>query len=182
MKKSKIYFIAPLIAIAIFYAYYWNFSSDYDAKQAVIAAQVKAAKNEKLKQEAQLREKAIEDALESQKARKAERIARDAKERQQKDDMENATLTRDKAYQEAEKLQRQVEKLTLEVKTAKDEIAKIEADEKKAVEEEGFLKTYVTKADENKDRLMAVLTKIEAADAAATKAAQMAAAAAAKNR
>jgi len=180
MKKSKIYLIAPLVVLLAFGAYYWNFKSDYDAKQAAIAAQIKEQKIEKLKQEAIQREAAIHDAIEAQKQRKKERQEREALEQKQKDDKENAKLNADKAVQEEQKLERQVERLTTEVKGEKEETQKIEAENKKAVAEEAFLKEYVKMAQDNQASLAEVLTKIAAADAAAAKAAAVAAAAAKK--
>jgi chromosome segregation ATPase len=180
MKKTKIYIIAPFVVLIAFGAYYWNFSSQYEAKQAAIAAEVKERKLETLKAEAASREAAIHDALEAQKVRKAERAAREEKERQQKDDKENARLESEKADSEAQKLQRQAEKLTKDVATAKDEISKIQAEEKTSVEELDFLKQYINEASTNQAKLADVITKIEAADAAVAKAAAIAAAAAAK--
>ena len=92
MKKTKIYFLAPLVVLIAFGAYYWNFKSDYDAKQAAVVAHEKEVKLEKLKQEAIQREAAIHDALEAQKVRKKEREDREAKELKQRDDKENAKL------------------------------------------------------------------------------------------
>ncbi len=180
MKKSKIYFIAPLVVLVAFGAYYWSFKSDYDAHQASIVADEKAKKLEKLKLEAVQREAAIHDAVEAQKVRKKERAERDARELKQKDDRENAKLIAEKADQEAQKLERQVEKLTKDRDAAKEEIVKIEAENKKFVQEEEFLKGYVKIARDNQTGLAAVLTKIEAADVATAKAAAAAAAAAAK--
>jgi colicin import membrane protein len=177
MKKSKIYLIAPLVVLVAFGAYYWNFKSDYDAKQAAVAAQIKEQKLEKLRQEAIQREASIKDAIEAQKQRKKERQEREALEQKQKDDKENAKLNADKAVQEDQKLERQVEKLTSDVKVEKEDVAKIETDNKKAVEEEAFLKDYVKMAQGNQASLAEVLTKIAAADAAAAKAAAAAAAA-----
>lgn len=178
MKKSKIYFIAPIIVLAAFYAYYWNFSSQYEAKQAAALQVEKDRKLEKLKAEAESREHAIQDAIDAQKQRKAERIAREEKERKQKDDKENATLEREKADQEAQKLQRQVDKLDKDVAAEKEEITKIQDEQKGYVEEVAFLKDYTAEAIANQSRLADVLTKIKAADLAAEKAAAAAAAAA----
>jgi hypothetical protein len=177
MKKSKVYFIAPLIALAVFYAYYWNFSSQYEAKQAAVVKAEKEKRLEKLRAEAERNEKAIHDAIEEQKIRKQQRIEREEKDIKQKNDRENARLGVEKADQESQKLSRQAEKLQKDVVTAKEEIAKIEAENKRSVEEEAFLKTYVIAAVENRSKLSEVLAKIDAADKAAAKAALEAAAA-----
>jgi hypothetical protein len=180
MKKSKIYVIVPLILLGIFYAYYWNFRSDYDAKQEAKAAAEKQVKIDKLKAEAEAREAAIHDAVEAQKVRKAERLAREEKERKQKDDRENARLESEKADQESQKLSRQAEKLTKDVDAAEKEIATIQAEEKRSEEEIVFLKQYTDEANANREKLAEVMTKIEAADQAIAKAALEAAKAAAK--
>ena len=71
MKKSKIYFIAPIIVLGIFFAYYWNFRSDYDAKQAIVLQAEKQRKIDKLNAEALMRQRAMQDAIDAQKQRKA---------------------------------------------------------------------------------------------------------------
>ena len=180
MKKNKIYIIAPVLVLVLFGAYYWNFSSQYEAKQAGIAALAKEKKLETLKAEAASREAAIHDALEAQKQRKAERAAREEKDRKQKDDRENARLESEKSDQESQKLGRQAEKLAKDVATAKEEIAKIQAEEKISVGQLEFLKQYIADATANQAKLADVIAKIEAADAAIAKNAAIAAAAAAK--
>jgi len=180
MKKNKIYIIAPVLVLVLFGAYYWNFSSQYEAKQAAIVAAAKEKKLETLKLAAASRAAAIHDALEAQKQRKAERAAREEKERKQKDDRENARLESEKADQEAQKLSRQADKLSKDVATAKDEIARIQADEKTSVGQLEFLKEYIAEATANQAKLADVIAKIEAADAAIAKNAAIAAAAAAK--
>ncbi len=180
MKKSKVYLIVPIIVLGIFYGYYLNFSSHYDAEQALVLQAEKEKRIEKLKIEAESREHAIHDAIEAQKQRKAERIAREERERQQKDAKENARLEAEKADQESQKLQRQVEKLEKDVDTAKKEVASLESEEKRSNEEVVFLKTYTDAAVANQAKLAEVVSKIAAADVAAAKAAAAAAAAALK--
>ncbi|HEY1848483.1 MAG TPA: hypothetical protein VGG37_04725, partial [Opitutaceae bacterium] len=168
-KRSKIYLIAPIVVLAAFVAYYWNFKSGYDAKQDAIRAQIREVKRQKLEDEAKSRQAAIEDAIQAQKERKKERAEREAREQKQKDDKENAQLNLGKADQESQRLQRQVEKLTKDVAAEKDDIKKIEDDNKKQDEEEAFLQKYDKIAQQNQASLAAVLTKINEADAAAAK-------------
>ncbi len=182
MKKTKLYLIIPIIVLGVFYGYYWNFSSQYEAKQAAVVQAEKERKIEKLKLEAESRERAIHDAVEAQKVRKAERIAREERERAMKDAKENAKLEAEKADQEAQKLVRQSEKLEKDVTVAKEEIAKLLAEKKRSNEELVFIKQYTDAAVENQAKLAAVVTKIAQADAAAAKAAALAAAAAALKR
>jgi hypothetical protein len=182
MKKTKIYFIVPIIVLGVFYAYYWNFKSTYEAHQAEVAQQEKDKRIERQKVEAEAREASIHDAVEAQKQRKAERIAREEKDRQQKDAKENAKLEAEKADQEAQKLDHQADKLKKDVEVAKEEVAKIQADAKRSEEELVFLKQYTEQAIGNQAKLTDVMSKIVAADAAAEKAAAAALAAAKKNQ
>jgi hypothetical protein len=180
MKKSKIYFIVPLIVLAAFVAYYMKFSSEYEQKQQAQIAADKAAKAEKIRLENLSKEKAVEDAIAAQKVRTQERLARQAREQKQKDDKEYAMLAAGKADLEQQKLARQVEKLNHDVAAAKADIEKIQADTKQSQEQEEFLKKYVATAQENQAHLTQVLQKIADADAALAKAAALAAAEAKK--
>ena len=63
MKKSYIYFLVPLIGLIAFGAVYWNFSAGYEAELAEKARIQREAKEEKLRDEAKNREKAIKDCL-----------------------------------------------------------------------------------------------------------------------
>ena len=54
MKRSKIYLIAPIVVLVAFVAYYWNFKSGYDAKQAETEADPEV-KRQKLEEEAKSR-------------------------------------------------------------------------------------------------------------------------------
>jgi hypothetical protein len=180
MKKSKIYFIVPIVALGVFFAYYVKFSSEYEAQQAAVVAAEKAAKAEKIRIENIGKEKAVEDAIAEQKVRTAAKLAREAKEQKMRDDREYAKLASEKADSEQQKLARQVDKLTSDVKTTKAEIEKVQAETKKSVDEEAFLKTFVTSAQENQAHLSTVLQKIADADAAAARAAALAAAEASK--
>jgi colicin import membrane protein len=181
MKKTKIYFIAPILALILFAGYYWNFRSQWEAHQAEIIATAKARKEEKLHQDELAREQAIKDAIDAQTQRKKERAAREALDQKMRDDRENAELDRDKAANEAQRLQRQVERLTKDVDDAKKAIALLNTDNEKQVAEIAFLGEYVKKAEDNRASLAMVLTKIQAADEATAKAKALADAAAKKS-
>jgi hypothetical protein len=181
MKKTKIYFIAPILALAIFGGYYWNFRSQYQARQAEIVAAAKARREAKLRADEAAREVAMQDALEAQKQRKKERAEREALEQKQRDDKENAVLDADKAEQEAQRLEREADKLTKEVADNQKDIADLEADDAKQVAEVAFLGEYVQKAEANRASLALVLGKIQAADDANAKAKAIADAQAKKN-
>lgn len=179
MKKAYIYFLVPLIGLIVFGAVYWNFSAGYEQREADKVAAFKKVRNDKALEEARLREKAVKDAVVAQEKRKKEKETKDAKDRKDKEDRENAAQARAKAFRDAEKLQKQAERLAKDIGTVKEEIAKIEEDKKRSADEALFLKTFVKKVEGNAKALNDVLEKIAAADAAAEAAAKAAAAAAA---
>jgi hypothetical protein len=170
MKKTSIYFIAPILALVLFGGYYWNFRSQYDAHQAEIVATQKAKKAERLRAEEAAREVAMQDALAAQALRKKERAEREALEQKQRDDKENAVLDSEKAEQESQKLERQAERLTKDVAESEKDVAALEEDDTKQTAQVAFLGDYVKKAQDNRASLADVITKIQAADEAIGKA------------
>jgi len=179
MKKAQLYFLVPLIGMIGFGAIYWNFNAGFAQREADKASIVKKSRNDKLIEDARLREKAVGDAIAAQERRKTEKETKDAKDRKDREDRENAVQARNKAYRESEKLQKQSERLTKEIEAVKVEITKIEEDKKKQSDEALFLKAFVKKVEGNAKGLNDVLEKIAAADAAAEAAAKIAAVAAA---
>ncbi len=179
MKKAYIYFLVPLVGLVAFGAVYWDFSAGYEKREEEKIAAIKKVKNDKLLEDARLREKAVKDAVLAQEKRKKEKEEKDAKDRKDREDRENAVQARNKAFRDAEKLQKQAERLAKEISTTKEEIAKIEEDKKRYSDEAVFLKSFVVKVQGNAKALNTVLEKIAAADAAAEAAAKAAAAAAA---
>lgn len=176
MKKTYVYFLVPIIGVIVFGAYYWNFSSGYEAELAKKAAIVRKHKDEKLIKEQKDREQAIKEAVASQERRKAEKAAKEAKDQADAEQRQLAIEARDKANRDQAKLDQQVQRLQKEIKIEQDAIAKIEEDRKRAVEEQAFLKEYVKQAQTNTKSLSEVLDKITAADAARAAADALAAA------
>ena len=113
--------------------------------------------------------------------RKAEREAKEAKDKKDHEARLVATDARDKAFADKEKFAKLVTRLENDIKNEQSAITKLGEEKKMAVEEQAFLRTYVQKAEENVKNLRQVLEKIAAADAARA-AAEAAAARAAKNK
>jgi hypothetical protein len=180
MKRTYVYFLPPLIGLVIFGAVYWNFSKGYAAREAERIRAEKQRKEDKLRAQAKANEQAIREAVAAQERRKAERLAKEAKDKADKEARAAAVEARDKAYRDQEKFAKQVERLEKEVQAESDAIAKLQADKKKFIEEQAFLRIYVKQAEDNVRSLNQVLDKIIAADAARA-AADAAAAAAKKN-
>ncbi|MCF7688976.1 MAG: hypothetical protein K9M98_07780 [Cephaloticoccus sp.] len=179
MKKA--YVIFPVLAMLIFFGFWWNFSSVYDAKQAAIAQQIKLEKQQKLEQEANDRAKAIQEAVANQAIRKAEREAREAQKQKDREERQAAKEASQKAFRDKEKLARQSARLAEDVKAEQDAIAKLEDRKKFLIGEKSFLREYVLKAESNQNSLTQVIQKIIAADEARAKAAKAAAEAAKRN-
>ena len=161
---NKLYFIIPAVGLVAFSAYWYSFNTSYEQeREAKILAEQKRIE---LKQEEDkhTRELAIKIAVEANDKRKAEREAKAAKDKVEKEAREASIEARNKARSEQFKLQAEEERKKKEADDLKAEIAKVEADIKVLVAEREFLKTYVTKAEENTKALNDVATKIEKAD------------------
>ena len=179
MKKSYLYFLAPLIALAAFGVVYWNYSSGYDDKIADMNKKQADIRDAKIKADNESKKVAVEAALVAQENRKKAKAAKETREQQERDDRDRAVQARAKAKEDARKLVDTVARLKKEVADNKKEIQEIEADKKRLIDETAFLRDYVKKAESNRQSLALVLEKIEAADRAAEAAAKAAAAAAA---
>jgi uncharacterized protein (DUF3084 family) len=163
---NKAYFLVPLIALVIFSGFYWSFKTSYEKKLDDKVVEEKRMHVEQLKVEAKNREKAIQMAVEADKKRREERAAKDAKDKAEKEARRAAYDARSKAMQQQGRLELLARRLSDQVTTLKEEIAKIEEQKKSAQAEQDFLNVYVKQAEANVVSLTAVLDKIEAANKA----------------
>ena len=166
MKKTFIYILAPIVGLIIFGAVYWNFSSGYEAKEAAKALKLKQEKDAKLLAQAKANEQAIKDANAGVLRRKAEREAKEAKDKKDHEARQAAMDAKDKAGIDANKFAKQVTRLESDIKTEKESIAKLQDERKRLIDEHAFLRIYVKQAEDNVQSLKDVLDKIAAADAA----------------
>ena len=165
MKKKYVYFIVPLLGLAIFSAYYWNFSKGYDAEQDRKAAVKAAAILQKATEQEQARLKAAQDAIAVQEKRKKEKEEQKAIELARTKALQDAAQDRDRAQSLNNENHRQVYKLEGEVKALKEEIEKLDRKEKENEAEKAFVNQYIVKAQANLTSLTAVVDKIIKADA-----------------
>jgi len=163
---NKAYFLVPLIALVLFSGFYWSFKTSYEKKLDQKVQEEKQMHIEQLKVEAKNREKAIQMAVEADKKRKEERAAKDAKDKAEKEARQAAYEARSKAMQQQGRLELSARRLSDQVTTLKEEIAKIVEQKKSAQAEQDFLNVYVKQAEANVVSLTAVLDKIEAANKA----------------
>lgn len=180
MKKSLIYPLAPIVGMIVFGAIYWNFHSGYEKREADKAAAIRHEKELRQIETAKKNEAAIREANAGVLARKAEREAKEAKQKRDEDLRRTAQEAQEKAAIDRDKFAKQVTQLESDVKKEKEAIAKLEDEKKKANDEVAFLRVYVKNAEDNVKSLQAVVERIAAADAA--RATAEAAAAAAKNK
>ena len=180
MKKTQLYIILPLVAIGIFVVYYHQFSASYAAKMEAHDTAVRQAKEADIRQQNENMQKAVQEALAAQELRKKAKAEKEAAEAKRRDERESARQALSKAQQDAATSRDQVERLRKEVATLKEEIKKIEDDKAVLVKEETFLKDFVKTVESHQSELTAVLTKIDAANAAWAAAARAAALAATK--
>lgn len=176
---NKVYIIFPLIGMLIFGGFYINFSKGYEAKLADAKAAVEVVKKAKAAQMVKDREVAIANAIESSKKREIERKERERLEEAKKTARLEAEDSRQRSYEERNKLRDQVSRLKKELEDVKAVAAKAADDKKNGLAEEAFLKDYVKKAEANVKYYYDLLDKIDAAEKARA-AAEIAAAAAAK--
>ncbi len=162
MKKA--YILGPLIGILVFAVFYWNFTKEFAVKEENKIAAAKAELEAARRKEAQDRKVAIDAALILQAERKQAKADREAKEVADKEYRLEITDDRDKAFREQERLGKQAERLAAEVDTEKAAIAEIEKEKKFAVDEEVFLRQYVSQAEANAKSLEGVLKAIQDAD------------------
>jgi low affinity Fe/Cu permease len=178
MKKA--YVIFPAVALIVFFGFWWNYNSQYQARKAEKAQQAKLELEAKRLQEARDREIAIKDALEAQERRRAERAIKEAKELADREARQAAIENQNKAAREKDRFAKQVERLNGDIKVEREAIAALEEQSRKALLELGILREAVRLAQTNEKNLSTVLDRIAAADTA--RAAAEAAAAAASKR
>ena len=176
---NKVYFIIPLIGLLIFGGFYYNFTSKYDEKIRAELAKVEQAKKERAAQDIKNREAAIKAAIETQAKRKVEREKKEAAEEAKRVARQEAEDQRLHTFDERNKLRDQVGRLKKDLDEVKAATAKVADEKKRNLDEEAFLRTYVTQAESNVKYYYALLDKIDAAEKARA-AAEAAAAAAAK--
>lgn len=164
----KVYFIAPLVALALFAAVFFNFKSGYREREQARQTEIAAVKEAKLKAEAGARRLAIEEALRAQELRKKERETKEAADLAEKAVRQTVIDTREKSYREQEKLIRQLERVRKDIASEKETVAKLASVKTAALAERDFLRDFVKKAEASSKKFEAVLTQIDTAERART--------------
>lgn len=175
---NKIYILVPLIGVLLFGGVYLNFTKSYDAKQAAIKAQQEEDRKAKIKRDIAAREQAIKAAVEAQEKRKKEREEKDRIEEEKKKARLDAEDRRQRTFDDRKRARDQADRLKKDIDVVKADIAKLEDERKRHLDEQTFLKEYTRKAETNVKTYYDLLDKIEAADKAKAEAEKAAKAAA----
>jgi len=164
---KKIHVLFPLIAMILFFGYWWNYNKQYEAAQEAKKEQAHQALIAKREQEARDRELAIKLAIEKQAEQRREREAREAKRQQEREERQ--------AARERQKLRRQSELLDQDIVKETEAVTKLEERKQFLLAEERFLRDYVRLAESNEGGVTEAIQRIAAAEAARAAAAAEAA-------
>ena len=161
---KKLYVIVPVIGVLIFGAFYWNFSTEIEARETAKKEAVRIERETKQKADFEAKKKAVEEAIalqERRKIEKAEREKRAEEEKQVQLDLKDAS---DRARDDRDRVLRQVDRLKTEIAVEESAIKKIASEKANLQAEDEFLLKYVKIAEGNQKVLEDVLTKIEKVD------------------
>ncbi len=164
---NKAYIIGPFVGLLVFGAIYLNFSKEYAVKQQKAEQAIQDVKREKTRKELESRKKAIEDAIEAQKKRMADRAAKEKKEEEEKAIRAALMDRRTKAYDDVNRrLRPQLERLKGDADEIKQELAKLDLEKKTYGDEEAFLRVFVRQAETNVKTYYNLLDQLAAAEKA----------------
>jgi hypothetical protein len=181
MTKSKqlnrAYILVPLVFLAIFSYFYVQFDRGFEAKQAEIRANEKAARIAQIEKENESRRAAVEQAKLDGERMRAKKAARDKLDQEHKDAIQAAFQARDKAQIDDANQKDHVETLKRGVANAENEIKHLKTDITELEQQKAAVETVEQTAEANAQQYQQLLDQIDAADKAAAKAAADAAAA-----
>lgn len=163
---KKVYFLAPAIALAVFYYFYSTAKTHYDAEAVAKVQQEKQDNIDRLKQEAKDREAAIKEALALNATRKAEKAAKAAAELARKETRQAATDSLDLANSERKRLKERLSSLERDIQGVEGDIGKLESEHKRLTDEATFLRSFVSVAQNNEKAFAAVIQDIQKAEKA----------------
>ncbi len=177
---KKVYFLAPAIAMAIFFYFYMDFAKEYEAAKVAKVEMAKQERRDQMIQEAEDRKKAIEEAVALNAERKAAREAKDAQDLAKKEARQQAVEARDLADSERRRLADKVAELEKDIAGVQEAIEKSKVEKQRLADESEFLRGFVAIAESNEQKFQAVIQDIRQAEAA--HAAALVAAAAAEKK
>jgi colicin import membrane protein len=166
MKKKYIYMLVPLCGVILFCLFYIPFARSYDEKLAQKHKQELKEQEDKATAEAEARRQASIEANLNAEKRRAEREAKAAREKAEKDALDAADAARVKAHNDKQKYEEEVAELTKEIKLEQDALTDLQTTKEDALKEQDFLKSYVQQAEANRQSIQSLLDKLAAAEKA----------------
>ena len=159
---NKKYVIFPLIALAVFIAYYWNFLNEYSAHEEAERIALEKKLEEKRIQDEKNRRIAYEEALKQQEINKKERERKRAEELKRKEDMDQMVRNREQALKEKDRLDSQLTRIKNNLEIEKATVERLKVMRAGLDADQESLKQYIVKANQNKQLLENLITQIEA--------------------
>lgn len=169
---KKVYYIAPLAALALFIAAFAVSRSGVKQREADKLAAAKAERETRVAAEKAARDAAIAEALVLQEQRKKERAEREARDTAAREARDAAIDARDAAFREQERLKRDAERLRREIAEQTEIITRLQRDHDDLLAEKQHLDTLVPRAAASVTDLENVLRRLAAAEKAAAEAAK----------
>ena len=163
----KTYLIWPVIGLLVFGAFYWNASKGFAEKQRQDETRRQEERKARMLHEAEVRKKAIEDAIAAQQVRMAARAAKEKREAEEKKAHDDLVDRRMRAFDDVNKrLRPQLDRLKGDAEEIRTQIGKLDLEKKQYIDEEAFLRTYVRQAEANVKTYLALLDQLDAAEKA----------------
>jgi colicin import membrane protein len=163
----KTYLIWPVIGLLVFGAFYWNASKGFAEKARQEEVRKQEAQKARVLREAEIKKKAIEDAIAAQQVRMAARAAKEKLEADAKREHDALVDRRMRAFDDVNKrLRPQLDRLKGDAEEIQTQIEKLEQEKKQYADEEAFLRTYVRQAEANVKTYLSLLDQLDAAEKA----------------
>lgn len=164
---NKAYLIWPVIGLLVFGAFYWNASKGFAEKQRQEEIRKQEERKARMLKEAELRKKAIEDAIAAQQVRMAARAAKEKREEEERKARADLIDRRNRAFDDVNKrLRPQLERLAGDADDIRRELDKLDQEKKHNADEQVFLLTYVRQAEANVKTYLNLLDQLAAAEKA----------------
>jgi hypothetical protein len=166
MKKKYIYMLVPACGVILFSLFYSPFARSYEKRLADKHHQELLDRQAKADADAEARRQASIEANVNAEKRKAEREAKAAREKAEKDALDVADAARVKAHNDKQKYEQEVAELKKNIKAEEAAIADVATDMQQTLKEQEFLKAYILQAEANRQNILSLLDKLTAAEKA----------------
>ena len=164
---NKAYIIWPLVGLLVFGAFYWNANKGFAERAGQEEIRKQEERKARILREAEMRKKAIEDAIAAQQVRIAARAAKEKREEEEKKAHDALIDRRFKAFDDVNKrLRPQLERLKGDAEEIRNQLTKLDQEKKQYADEEAFLRTFVRQAEANAKTYLSLLDQLAAAEKA----------------